>query len=260
MQSSLGLLSPLDLESLPPKAQTVVTRPTKGDGIRSEEEIKLRFSKSILVTALALASPFITRATTVKSNPTLTIGNLTFSNFTCDVTKGGSFVTPGGCGKINVSTITDPGTGIQFSSGWTAFHNSFDDAVINYHVSSTSGIDTIGLDFNGIFEGYAVSSVTESVYAGGKLVGFAEVACGTDPIGCERSDSIKLDGTYKNLYVQKDINVTAWTGLAQISYVDQTFADAPEPTSMALFGSGLIGVVSLLRRRAKSQKEAAQAS
>ena len=47
----------------------------------------------------------------------------------------------------------------------------------------------------------------------------------------------------------KDINVTAANGVAQASYVDQTFTATPEPGSTALMGSGLLAVAGLLRRR-----------
>lgn len=216
----------------------------------------MRFSKSILITAAAALLPLVSQAATVSSNPTLSISGLTFNDFSCDVTYGG-VASPGGCGQIAVSTITQPGTGIQFSSGFTAgslYFVSFDDATINYHVTSASGLNQIGLDFNGTFYGYAVSSVTETVYNDGKQVGFASVACGTD-IGCTRQENISLNGSYNDLYVTKDINVSSYLGLAQISYVDQTFAPAPEPASFAMLGIGLLGA-GLLRSRSKTAVKA----
>ena len=217
----------------------------------------MRFSKAILLSAATMMLPFLGQATSVSSDPTLMVGGMTFNDFSCNVTHQG-VAGPRGCGMIAVSTITHPGTGIQFSSGFSAGSIgfvSFDDATINYHVNSAKGIDTVGLDFNGTFYGYAVSSVTETIFNGdGKEVGFASVACGPNSlgVGCKRTDSIKLDGTYTNLYIQKDINVSSFVGLSEISYVDQTFANAPEPSSFAMLGAGLLGAAGLLRRRAKS--------
>lgn len=215
----------------------------------------MRISKAILLSAATLMLPFLGQATSVQSDPTLMIGGMTFNDFSCTVTHQGA-AGPRGCGNIAVSTITHPGTGIQFASGFVAGSLgfvSFDDAVINYHVNSTAGIDKVGLDFNGTFYGYAVSSVTESIFnSNGTMVGFASVACGPDAVGCKRTDNITLNGTYTDLYIQKDINVSSFVGLSEISYIDQTFADAPEPSSFAMLGAGLLGAAGLLRRRAKS--------
>ncbi len=214
----------------------------------------MSFSKAILFSAATLVLPFMSFATPVVPSPTLSVAGLNFNNFTCSVTgEGPAF--PSKCGSIDVATITHPGNGIQISSGFTAFPFSFSDATINYHVSSAAGIDMVGLDFNGSFHGYAISSVTETIYnAAGTQVGFASVSCAKGFLGgCERTDNIHLNGSYNDLYIQKDINVSSFIGEAQISYIDQTFstATAPEPSSIALLGSGLLTAAALLRRRAK---------
>ncbi len=212
----------------------------------------MQFSKQIILAAIAMIAPAVIQAAPMNS-PALSIDGLNFDSFTCSISKGGVLANPNNCGQVNVETITHPGVGIEFSSGFTALGNSFDDATINYHVSSKTGISSVGLDFNGLFEGFAVSSVTETILNSmGTQVGFASVSCGAD-IGCTRTDSIALSGTYDNLYIQKDINVaSASGGHAGISIVDQTFATAaPEPSSIALMGSGLLAAAAFLRRKAK---------
>ncbi|HEX4170005.1 MAG TPA: PEP-CTERM sorting domain-containing protein [Bryobacteraceae bacterium] len=214
----------------------------------------MRFTKSLLIAAVTLLAPFISHASPVlvTSDPTLSIGGMTFNDFTCSITKGGFIATPSNCSQIKVGTITTPGTGIEFNSGFSAAFGSFDDAVLSYKVSSDTGISNIGLNFDGDFLGLAVSSVVETVFSGGTEVGQATVSC--SPFGCNDSDTISLNGSYNNLSVEKDIYVGAsYIGIATDSIIDQTFdASAPEPSSFMLLGTAFLGVGGLIRRRAKA--------
>ncbi len=215
----------------------------------------MRFSKVILLSAVAAVLPLASQANpvSVTGNPTLSIAGLDFNDFSCTVTKGGVLASPNKCGQIKVGTITSPGTGIAFTSGFNAGFGSFDDAVIRYSVSSNTGISNIGLNFNGDFMGLAISSVVETVFSGSTEVAKAVVSC--SPLGCNDSDNIALNGIYNDLNVEKDIFVGgSYVGDASISIVNQTFDGpaAPEPASFAMLGTGLLGAAGLLRRRAKA--------
>jgi hypothetical protein len=210
----------------------------------------MQFSKSLLISAVGLLLPLLGQAAPISSNPTLMVGGMTFSNFDCTVTGTGS---PHSCGQIDVKTITSPGIGIQIDSGFEALPFQFTDAAITYDLLAPGGIDHIGLSFDGYFYGLAITSVTESVYSGSTLVGSATVACGVFA-GCTKTATVNLNGIYNNLHVEKDIFVGASLGVAGTSIIDQTFADAPEPSSIALLGSGLFLAAAAMRRSRKALK------
>lgn len=217
----------------------------------------MKFSKSILVAAVAIIAPIASQATPVAitTNPTLSVSGLTFNDFTCSLTSGGGASTPSDCNQINVGTITSPATGLQITSGFLAGAGTFTDATLGYQVADAAGINQIGLSFNGFFLGEGVASVTENVFSGSTLVGTATVYAASPTLGngTMLSTNVQLNGWYNNLTVEKDINLTATTGVAEASIIDQTYATAtPEPSSTALFGTGLVAFAALLRRLKKA--------
>ena len=216
----------------------------------------MQLSKSILIAAVAVLTPLASHAAPITTNPSLSVSGLNFGNFSCTLTRGGALATPYDCSEVNVNTISNP-AGIEITSGFGAILG-FDDAVVKYSVSSASTpIHSVGLFFDGAFDGMAISRVTESVFSGQTLVGTATVSCGAYA-GCSQTDNIVLNGWYSSLNVEKDIYVAAGAGDATVSIIDQTFdvASAPEPSSMALFGSGILGAALFLRRRIKLGRNA----
>ena len=132
------------------------------------------FTIGSLVVALAGAgslygTPITTAGLTVTSGP------LTFTNFTCSFNGSGNFA--GACSSIDVTPLTPPPPGIQFSTNMSILGVSSADAAIAFSVTDAAGISQIGLSFNSTFLGMVVNSVTEDVYAsqGGPLVGTATV-------------------------------------------------------------------------------------
>lgn len=218
-----------------------------------------RFLTAAVVAALAFSASVALATPINTAGLTLSSGGNTFSSFTCNITSGGALATPNNCGQIDA---TSSGGNLLLQSGFVAAGGSFDDALISYHVSATNPIDSVDLGFNGTFLGLAVSSVTETVHSGsllGPVVGFLTVSC-TPFATCDLQDppfesppDIPLTGKFTDLFVTKDIVVAAGEGLATISLITQSFHQVPEPASMAIFGSALVGI-GLLRRRRKHQK------
>ena len=182
--------------------------------------------------------------------PTLSVRDLTFGDFGCSVTREGIAALPADCSQIFVQPLIGENNneGIRISSDFFAAPFSFDNALLRYTVSSDSGIDRVGLYFNGGYLGLAISSATEYVFSGNRLLGSAQVFCGFG-VGCDRMDDILLHGVYQDLTIVKDINVTSLIGFAGESVIDQTFGEAPEPSTWCLLGLGVLGIACRKRKK-----------
>ncbi|MDQ5955364.1 MAG: sorting protein [Patescibacteria group bacterium] len=216
--------------------------------------IRRLLASGLLLAVLLL--PHIAAAVPLVPSPTLTLGPMTFSGFTCVITASGPGIGgPAACTGIDVSTVSD---GIRFNSGFAADLGFVTDVAITYMVTSTIPITAIDLNFDGtsLFGNNSVTNVVESVYAGigGPLIGKLTVSCSS--LGsCDHQDppleggDIQLSAPTFSAYVTKDIQLVAGvTSGAAVSFIDQSI-HVPEPASMMVLGVGFAGLGFATRRR-----------
>jgi hypothetical protein len=182
-------------------------------------------------------------------------GNLMFSGFDLHVNVAGS---PGASGPTAVKVtpeLTTGNEGFSFRANWAGNM----DTSLSFTVTALVGLITdVHLTMTGgSFGPGSFANVSESICRDGNLAtcvppngtpGSLIVPNSVSPI----SDAIFFSGAH-SVQVSKDISVFAGpNGGANISVVTNTYSQSnvPEPLSLALFGSGLVGL-GLMRKRAK---------
>jgi hypothetical protein len=197
-----------------------------------------------------------------------TIGDKTYNDFTFQPSA------TGGAAALTASDVTfttvDNGliaNGFDFSFSLDATANpdgtsQSNDVLIGFNVSiTTPGTNLIAssnLVMNGAFIGTGIASIAETDCIGAPVAGCAAgntvaLTTSNSSFGSVPADGISFGGV-NELGVSKDINVSSGTaGFASISgvneTVDQVLIPTPEPASIVFFGTMLLGVTALIRKK-----------
>jgi hypothetical protein len=182
---------------------------------------------------------------------TITSGDKVFSDFTY-VASGDM---PSAAG-INVLTIqgAEGDYGMRFQGPFQdRAGGDPSDALITFNVSVAPGSS---MEINGatmianpaVFAGPGFGNVVETFAPAVENQSLIVYDFGDGDI--DLVDSELFAQTFKTLPVQKDIilHATGAAGAVTMSFIDQTFSQVPEPSSLLLVLSGLIGLAGLRRR------------
>jgi MYXO-CTERM domain-containing protein len=216
-----------------------------------------------LIAAAILAAPWsgavnaaiVPLSDLLAEGATIQSGDKIFSDFT--YLKTGDMPA---AEQVNVETIQDGegDHGIRIQGGFVdQAGGDASDALITFNVSVpvASGLLISGAKLSSnpaVFAGdpSSLASVTETfipTIIDNKLVVY-DFGEGDDKL----LDQITFAQGYATLPVQKDIILHAIgdTGAVTMSFVDQTFAQVPEPSGLLLALAGLLGLAGIRRRRA----------
>jgi hypothetical protein len=138
------------------------------------------------------------------------------------------------------------GVGLTFQAGWVAPPGTSANASIVYTVSAPAKISDAFLSgLPEVLNGTGSASVTEKL-SWDQTSRSLRIS---DPPG-NLPDHVTFPAQ-SLITVQKSISLNGGTGFASVSIINQTFSVVPEPTSAALLGIGLCGLLTVpgLRKR-----------
>jgi hypothetical protein len=176
------------------------------------------------------------------------VGNLLFSNFTYTSSASGSAVAISASGIEVTPLVVNGEVGLNFSAGWSAGPGQGLDSLIGFTVTAMTGsISDMSLSMGGAgFSNSGVATVAENASNGTNLFVFDDAG------GTSLTDSATFVPV-TSLTVSKDVTVDGFAdGTAAISSVNNLYSSTPEPTTLGLLGTGLIGLAGLLRRFGRS--------